>query len=84
MFLGSKVGPTALQPSVSRLSRQCGILNISQPYMPPWSVTGIASNTRICVVERSERQNKRQIYFACPSKGTNYTNRARPHVISRD
>jgi hypothetical protein len=27
---------------VSRLSRQCGILNISQLYRPPWPVTGIA------------------------------------------
>jgi hypothetical protein len=27
---------------VSRLSRQCGIFNISQPYRPPRSVTGIA------------------------------------------
>jgi hypothetical protein len=24
------------------LSRQCGILNILQPYRPPWPVTGIA------------------------------------------
>jgi hypothetical protein len=24
------------------LSRQCGILNISQPYRPSWPLTGIA------------------------------------------
>jgi hypothetical protein len=30
------------QLTVSRMSRQCGILNISQPYRPPWPVTGRA------------------------------------------
>jgi hypothetical protein len=39
---GRCVRPTNLPPSVSRLSRECGILSIAQTYTPPRPVTGIA------------------------------------------
>jgi hypothetical protein len=51
---------TTLPPSVSRLSRQCAILNISKAYTPPWPVTGIEH------MDRRTRQSLR-VFILCAS-----------------
>jgi hypothetical protein len=54
MFLGNWRGRgvrlIALPPSLSRLFRQCGIINISQSYRPPRPVTGIGNFTVYTII----------------------------------
>jgi hypothetical protein len=41
---------TTLPPSTSRLSRQCGMFNISHPYRPPRPVTGTAFSSLLFII----------------------------------
>jgi hypothetical protein len=61
---GQCVGLTTLPPSVSRLSRLCWFLNVSQPYRPARPVTAI---TLLYFLQMAQGLGpKRSSFFGCP------------------
>jgi hypothetical protein len=70
------VGLTTIPQSVSGLFRQCGILNISQPYRPLRPVTGI---TLVCFCKQCRRHDGQRVMKA--SNTHNHTSPERTYPV---